>query len=225
VKSLGSVIELNHYQPAEESKMSTKNIARVCADDNMHTCIELSRENQKVKFIPMTVSGFEVEQLSVVEFDRTYNELQDYPVDKAAKLYVGYATDTGGSLEAMQNLAKLTPLTKGEIDMATKKAASAKSEAKKPTAKPATKKAAPVAKAPAEKAVTKREPATKKSPTEKKPSASGMFKELIMAGTMTDEAIFKKVKKAFDLSDDKISYVKWYRNDLTKKGMNPPTAK
>jgi hypothetical protein len=224
VISLSSVIEFNHYQPAEESKMSTKHIARVCADDNMHTCIELARGNQKVKFIPMTVSGFEVEQLSAAEFDRTYTETQDYPVDKAAKLYAGYAADTGGSLEAMQNLAKLTPLTKGEIDMATKKAASAKSEAKKPAAKPAAKKvvSAPVAKEP--KAVAKRE-TKEKAPAEKKPSASGMFKELIMAGTMTDEAIFKKVQKAFDLSDDKISYVKWYRNDLVKKGMNPPAAK
>lgn len=204
--------------------MATKQIARVCADDNMHTCIEVSRENGQVKFIPMTTSGFDLEQMRINDFDKMYTEMQDYPVDKAAKLYAGYAADTGGSPAAMHSLALLTPLTKGEIDMATaKKTVVAKAPAKS-AAKPATKKAAPVEKA----AVAKREPKVAKepkAPAEKKPSAANMFKELIMLGTMKDEAIFKKVQKAFDLSDDKFSYVKWYRNDLAKKGMNPPEAK
>jgi hypothetical protein len=201
--------------------MATKQVARVCADNNMHTCIETARENGQVWFIPMTTAGFDLEQMRISEFDRTYTEMLDYPVGKAARLYAGYAADTGGSLAAMQALAKLTPLTKGEVDMATaKKTVVAKAPAKS-AAKPAAKKSAPVKKA----VVAKREPKEPKAPTEKKPSAANMFKELIMLGTMKDEAIFKKVQKAFDLPDDKFTYVKWYRNDLAKKGMNPPEAK
>ena len=105
----------------------------------------------------------------------------------------------------------------------TKKAASAaaktKTAAKAKTAKPAAKTA--VAKTTK---VTKA-PAAKKETGEKKPSAANMFKDLIMEGKLTDDQIFAKVQKEFGLDDNKRSYVKWYRNDLTKKGMNPPAAK
>ena len=46
-----------------------------------------------------------------------------------------------------------------------------------------------------------------------------------MEGKLTDDQIFAKVQKEFNLDDNKRSYVKWYRNDLNKKGMNPPAAK
>ena len=46
-----------------------------------------------------------------------------------------------------------------------------------------------------------------------------------MAGKLTDDQIFSKVQDQYGLEDNKRSYVTWYRNDLTKKGMNPPAAK
>ena len=52
-----------------------------------------------------------------------------------------------------------------------------------------------------------------------------MFKTLIMEGKLTDAQIFAKVQKEFGLDDNKRSYVKWYRNDLVKKGEKPPAAK
>lgn len=206
--------------------------ARVCADFNRHTCIEVSRQAGLVKYIPLNIAGMELLEMNSSEFDRTYSQLNDYPVEKAAQLYAEYAAQLGGTKEAMQALATFVPLTPKEIEMATtKKAASAaaktetaaKAKAAKPAAKTAvTKETKAKAAAPAKAA---KAPATKKEAGEKKPSAANMFKELIMEGKLTDDQIFAKVQKEFGLDDNKRSYVKWYRNDLTKKGMKPPAAK
>jgi len=56
-------------------------------------------------------------------------------------------------------------------------------------------------------------------------SAAQMFKDLIMAGKLTDDQIFATVKKKFGLDDKKRSYVAWYRNQLSKDGQKPPAAK
>jgi len=69
-------------------------------------------------------------------------------------------------------------------------------------------------------AITK--PAKTKEPAAERKSASGMFKQLIMAGKLTDDQIFAEVQKEFGLEEKQRTYVKWYRNDLSKKGMNPP---
>lgn len=206
--------------------------ARVCADFNRHTCIEVSRQAGLVKYIPLNIAGMELLEMNSSEFDRTYSQLNDYPVEKAAQLYAEYAAQLGGTKEAMQALATFVPLTPKEIEMATtKKAASAaaktetaaKAKAAKPAAKTAVTKETK-AKAPAP-AKTTKAPAAKKEAGEKKPSAANMFKDLIMEGKLTDDQIFAKVQKEFGLDDNKRSYVKWYRNDLTKKGMKPPAAK
>lgn len=55
-----------------------------------------------------------------------------------------------------------------------------------------------------------------------KRTSAAAFRELIMAGKLTDDKIFASVQAEFGLSDDKKSYVKWYRNELTKKGLSPP---
>lgn len=56
-------------------------------------------------------------------------------------------------------------------------------------------------------------------------SAAQMFQDLIMAGNLTDDKIFEKVKAKFGLDDKKRSYVAWYRNKLAKDGKKPPAAK
>ena len=202
---------------------------RVCADGGRHTCIEVSRTEGVVKYIPLDILGFELLEMGADKFDAEYSQLADYPVEKAAKLYAEYAADVGGSLEAMQALASLTTLTPQEIEMATtKKAAKPAAPAKTTKAAPAKKTAAP-AKAAATKAAPAKKTAAPKASAaesgEKKPSAAQMFKDLIMEGKKTDDQIFAAVQKAFGLDDNKRGYVKWYRNDLDKKGMNPPAAK
>lgn len=54
------------------------------------------------------------------------------------------------------------------------------------------------------------------APKPKRMSASARFKELIIEGGRTDEEIFKICQGEFGLSDDKRSYVSWYRNWLKK---------
>jgi len=175
-----------------------------------------------VRSIPLNILGFELVETGEEAFDREWQPDNDYPVDRAAKLYAAYAADLGGSPEAMRELAKLTNLTNEVIEMATSKKAAAPSA-------PA-KKAAPAKTAPAKKAApAKTAPAKKAAPAkdsgEKRNTAAQMFKDLIMEGKLTDDQIFAKVQKEFNLDDNKRSYVKWYRNDLNKKGMNPPAAK
>jgi hypothetical protein len=75
----------------------------------------------------------------------------------------------------------------------------------------------------AELAVVPAAPASKTRSTG--PSAASRFRELIMAGKLTDDEIFATVAGEYNLDEGKRSYVAWYRNDLVKKGENPPVAK
>ena len=73
----------------------------------------------------------------------------------------------------------------------------------------------------------KKEAAASTETKTRAPSASSRFKEMIMANAtikkpLTDDEIFDKVAAEFNLDDSKRSYVTWYRNDLRKKGENPP---
>lgn len=226
--------------PAAKSVASNKAVAPtavVCRDHQRHTCIMLRRDDEYVYYIPLDILGFDVQKSTHREFDSVYETDLDYPVARAAKLYAGYATDLGGTHEAMKELAKLTNLTEEEIEMAT-----AKQSAKKTTTAAPDKKAAPAKKAtaaPAKKAAEKPEAKAKPAtvarsakpvkadgaPIEKKPSAAQMFKDLILEGKLTDDQIFAKVQKAFNLDDNKRSYVTWYRKDMVKKGVKVPAAK
>jgi hypothetical protein len=60
---------------------------------------------------------------------------------------------------------------------------------------------------------------------EKRETAAAMFCDLIMAGSLSDDKIFAKVKEKFGLDDKKRSYVAWYRNKLKKDGQKPPEAR
>ncbi len=209
---------------------------RVCADHQRHTCIELSRGSNLVKFIPLSIEGFALCEMATDEFDDFYKPLQDYPILKAAKLYVEYAAQLGGTKEAMLALATLVPLTPKEIEMATaKKTASAETKtakaadtkansktkaapAKEVKAKPAAKAAPVKAAKPAAKAAPA--PKAKKADAGDKPqSAADMFRTLIVEGKLSDDEIFAKVQKAHNLDDNKRRYVSFYRFDAKRKGL------
>jgi hypothetical protein len=214
--------------------MKSTDLPRAVADRQRRTCIEILRKNGLVHCIPLDINGLELVQMNEQTFNDTYKPLKDYPVEKAAKLYAAYSADIGGSPEVMKALASIIPLSTQEIQMATAKKASAAKAAKeetKPVKKAAEKPAKTVAaaKEPVAKAEKPAKAAAKtvakKATGEKTHSAANMFKDLIMEGKLTDDQIFAKVQKEFSLDDSKRSYVRWYRNDLTKKGMNPPEAK
>jgi hypothetical protein len=201
----------------------------VCADHQRRTCILFDRNEERVRYVALDVeSGMDLCVADPKDFDGRFKPMVDYPVEKAAKLYVEYARGLGATEQVMQMLGKLTTVTTEDIEMATKKK-SARAAAPVKTTKKATKKAdAPETKAKAAKAGKAEKPAKATKTGEKKdrgPTAASRFQELIMEGKKTDDQIFATVQKEFGLDDSKRSYVKWYRNYLTKQGKNPPAAK
>ena len=200
-----------------------------CYDRQRHTCIEVARVAGQVKFIPLDVGeGLQVQTTSADSFDQRYEPMVNYPIEKAAQLFLNYSQTIGASKEALDYLGQVVNVSKQELEMATtKKQAAAEKPAKKEAAPKAGRRATdPEVKAPKAKVV---KPATKSAkatkPGEKKPSAAQMFQDLIMAGKLTDDQIFEKVQAEFGLDEKKRGYVKWYRNHLKKQGQNPPEAK
>lgn len=203
--------------------------AGVYADHNRRTAIALERSEDYVKYVELDVeNGLEVKSASPRDFDDRFKPLVDYPVERAAKLYVEYCRGLGATEQVMQMLGKLTTVTNEDIQMATKKKSTRAAAPVKTAKKAATGKATA---AKTEKTKTKKEPAEKKAKGERGPTAASRFQELIMekgAGgkcAHTDDQIFAKVQKEFGLDDSKRSYVKWYRNYLTKQDKNPPAPK
>lgn len=191
--------------------------ACVVHDHQRRTAIVFDDDGETVSFIPLSYeNGLEVESLSVDAFAVLYpTVMADYPVERAATLYVQYSHSIGASDDALEVLGRFIKLTKKDIEMATKKPA-AKAAAKTAKGAPAKKTTAKAAKA---------APAAKGEAKAPRESAAAMFKELIMAGNLTDAKIFEKVSTKFGLDEKKKTYVAWYRNKLTKDGANPPAAK
>lgn len=199
------------------------------------------RDDIHVEYIALDIeNGLDVGKALITEFDDRFKPMVDYPVEKAARLYIEYARGLGATESAMKSLGAIYPTTKEDLEMAAKKksaraAAPVKTEKKTaaPKGKAPAEKSAPKGKAAAEKPA-KAKPAKSSATGEKKsrgPTAASRFQELLLekgAGgkcAHTDDQIFAKVQKEFNLDDGKRGYVKWYRNYLTKQGKNPPAAK
>lgn len=189
--------------------------------------IELSRTKDKVRYVcdlTPNSSGYTIHVVEswATELDQWYVPDPKTPAAEVAKVYKERALRLGASPEAMDIIGKLTTVSQGERDMAVARAAdAAKAAAKAP---PPTKgRGKPAAEAAVEKPAPKAK-AEPKAPKEKVRSAADAFRELIMEGKLPDSEIFARVQKEFGLDDNKRSYVAWYRNDLRKKGQNPPDA-
>ena len=216
----------------KEKNMGTT--ACVYYDFNHRSCLALSRCDGQVICIPATSEGYDVAVWDEKNFDTVYNTcLPDYPPERCAKVYVEFAQFLGATPAALHELGRLTTITESEYTMATKKATPiTKPAATKPAApakKPAKTPKAFEAKAPkAIKVVVAKEPKTTeaKAPKaeggEKKGSAAALFRELIMAGKLTDSQIFEQVQAKFGLTPDKKGHVSWYRNWLKRNDQNPP---
>lgn len=183
------------------------------------TCIVVEASTSEVKYIPMSVDEpFDVHTQDEVRF-RTMNYIEpiEYPVERAARLFVEYARATGATDAALEELSKFTTITPEEKEMAKQRKNAADDKGPAEKKKPAAKK--------------KAEAKQKKAPAEKKRTMGQAFTELLMqAGKngeckFTDDQIFEKVQKEFDLEEKKRSYVAWYRNKLVKDGANPPERK
>jgi hypothetical protein len=207
---------------------------KVHADFHHNIAIETNHVPGFIFFIPILVGDkLEVQSLPSREFEGDWKQLPWCPVPKAAALVLEYLS--AGVLKATPEAKDfLRQALNKESEMAEEIDTTAKPVEKKSAPKAKTeKKTAPKAKAekkPAAKAKTEKKTAPKtaketKAPKERKETASSMLRDLIAAGTLTDDQIFAKVKAKYDLGDDKRWYVSWYRNDMKKKGLNPPAAK
>jgi len=201
--------------------MPVTHFPAVCADRERRTCLALDGHGSTVEFIPLSIeNGFNIESMPKKAFDELYQQLVDYPPSRCAALYAQYAMTVGASAEAMEALGRLTKLNPKEIQMATAKKASTAKTGKTGVAAEAEKAVKPIK---VKAAATEKAAKPAKAAGQ---SAAALFKELIMAGKLTDDKIFEKVQEKFGLDDSKRSYVGWYRKDLIKKGVeNVPEAK
>lgn len=217
-----------------------------CYDHQRRTCIKVESNGAQVKFIPLDITdGLAVSIISEEIFNQRFKPMDGYPIEKACQLYLGYSQNIGATQESLDYIGKVINITNEEYNMAT-----AKNQSKLVAPSNKTKKVVSGVEKSTKKSMSDKEvevgftsgPSVKiksvevksnKTPKNKVPkktsvkklSASQVFKNLIMAGKLTDLQIFDQVKAEFGLDDSKRGYVKWYRNHLKKQGLNPPEPK
>lgn len=204
------------------ARKKTSSEFAVCYDHQRRTCIKVAEDTALVTYIPLDVAeGLQTQQTSVESFNQRFKVMPDYPVERGCQLYLNYSLAIGASDEVLDYLGQVITISKGDYEMATvKRKAKAVAPKKKAVAK---KKAVTKKKAAVKKTTAKK--STKKAATGEYASAAKMFQALIMGGKLTDDEIFAEVQNEFGLDDKKRGYVKWYRNNLIKKGENPPAGK
>ncbi len=208
-----------------KAQIAAGKVARCVMNDSGRTAIELRREKDgTVVYIPMASEGLVVCRATADRFKDLYpyqdpsepgapSCMKNSRIDRAAKTYVQHATFAGCSDDALIELEALVPITTRERDeiMSTKK--TKKAEA------PRVAGAVGNVKNPA-----KGKKATGEA--KQRSGAAATFREMIMAGKLTDDQIFVEVRKRHpDVTEDKRHYVAWYRNQLKKQGKKPPAAK
>lgn len=210
-------------------------------DRQRHTVLKISASPDAVKFIPLDINeGLRVVQLSKKVFDDTYKPIPNYPSKKACEMFFEYSKTLGATKEVMEILSIFTTVTEADIKLATERRKTEsplvpKSDTTKKPSKTEKQEKPTTAEKPTKTVKTGKakppEPIKQPTPTKTKSlsspksgwkSAAEMFRGLIMEGKLTDEQIFEQVKEAFGVDDSKFFYVKAYRRDLQKAGMNPP---
>ncbi len=163
------------------------------------------------------LDGFKLSTTSSESFHQHSKPLPGYPVKVGCEACLQYSLAIGATPEVLDYLGQILTISSEDYKMATTKRAKKKAPAKKALAKKAPAKKAPAKKAPAKKAA--------RGSASGYTSAAQAFQGLIMEGKLTDDQIFAAVQEQFGLDDKRRSYVGWYRNNLRKKGENPPEAK
>ena len=178
---MGRFMEANpDWGKAKTKKAPDTEAYAVFQDAQRHTCIRIAVSNKMVSFIPMA-SELLVYDLSNYEFEKLYaTQLTDYPVKKAAQLYLE-AKWLNSSPLAKQHLNFIcgntfTDPVKGEFQEEPIMATAAPTKAA-PAKAPAAK-AAP-AKAPAAKAAPAKAPAAKAAPAAKEAKVAAVDKRKI----------------------------------------------
>lgn len=182
-------------------------------------CLVVGKYSGGVDFIPYTkYRKLELVQWPQKSFARRYKVESDMPIAEALALMNKAVSIVGADDDVLEALASFS--TSNTITaMAKAPAKAVEAKAPIPTkGKPSRLRQEELPDVTVKKV---REPKEQKEP---RVSAASRFKELIMEGKLTDDAIFEIVQKEFNLDDSKRSYVPWYRNYLKKEGQNPPAA-
>jgi hypothetical protein len=117
---------LARAKTAKATKLKTTALAKfaVCTNAGMRTCIQLlgHRERGQEFFIPLDMAGLEVKHLEAAAFAKEWRALPDYPVAKAARLFVGHATMVGASADVLKYLGEIVPIPAELLKSATARA-------------------------------------------------------------------------------------------------------
>ena len=76
----------------------------VWVDSDMRTCIAVDQDGLH---IPLSTDGFKVVSMGRTTFHATFKPVKDYPVEKAARLFVGQASLVGATQEALELLSQI----------------------------------------------------------------------------------------------------------------------
>lgn len=97
-------------------------LPQVAVDHQRRTCLVLDAHQDPRRLIQLNVEeGLDVVSLPAANFTQRFTVLADYPAERCARLYAGYARTIGATETAMQALQRLTTVTEEDITMATAK--------------------------------------------------------------------------------------------------------
>lgn len=193
-------------------------------NSNGQTCLVLELDDDVARLIAMDSKGLKITKIPMKDklgfdpktgaeivvrtgFARDYAPISDYDVTKGAQIYLTHAKQCGAHKDAVEALASLVAVTDEDREIIRSKM-----------------QVVNIIKSPGPKA-EKKEKTMKPASNGTRDSAASLFKELILAGTLSDDQIFAKVQQKYDLDEKKRSYVGWYRNWLRKDGQKPPEPK
>jgi hypothetical protein len=169
----------SHMTRRAEKQHTSVEAPSVWRNHESRTCIVLKVDAGEVSFIPLQVdTAFAIEVEGEAGFLKRYLEPIEYPVNRAARLFVEYARNTGGTDEMLEALAPFTHITEEEKNMARQKASTRASEVDAPRK-------------------SKSKQSKAKAPADKKPreSAASVYREQIRSGKSAKQV----VKKGEDL--------------------------
>lgn len=173
-----------------------------CVDHQGRTCILVQRDDKQARFIPLDIAeGLKLVADSRKRFDERFKELPEYPAERICQLYARYADEIGATKEAMLELGKVVRVTKEQLERVTTRLTVVKDADGNRVLK-----------------------ATKRGERQQG-SAAQMFRDLILAGQLTDDQIFQQVQQTFKLDASRRTYVDWYRKQLKKQGADVPAPK
>lgn len=168
-------------------------------DFHGYTCIEVSRNERAVRYIPLNARGLKLEHEPIDSFDRRFTPVVNHPAERAAATYVRAASKhLGADPEVMKYLGRITAVTEEQREAAVKRVRG--EFAQEPGAK-RTGRGGP------------------------RGGAAEMFRGLIMEGKLTDQEIVEQVREKFG-GNKTAKDVAYYRWDLRQKGVEvPPRVK